>query len=425
MPTTKQICYYAMYVIGEVESNWNWTSVNYTDPITIGMMQWYGTRAAHLLERVRDEMPDAYPTLSDSLRASLSAHSSSDGYWNSRYLTREEGNSIIEVFSQTANHVIQENQAIEDFENYIPILEGWGMSQSNPKALIFAMSMYHQGPKYAGQVVSTAGGTADLDRLWSVCLAHSVLGVYKNRYNTVHSRLVSWDGESNPPDFGQSGDADTGTGGDAGGIETGGGSKVGYILKNGNNLVLYGKDEYKNGVIFYASAGGRWINGYDADSTPDEGGNTGGGGNTGSGAGQQVCDKFKSWNMQFSYGQGAGRLDPESSGYGDCSSTIWRAYHDVTGVNTGTWTGDMLNHGTLIASGSYGQLPIEQMVAGDCILIDWPRNGQTSTFDHVELYVGNNTNWGHGGPGNGPHLTSEDTRNQGARYLRWQIRRYV
>ena len=129
--------------------------------------------------------------------------------------------------------------------------------------------------------------------------------------------------------------------------------------------------------------------------------------------------------MQFSYGQGAGRLDPESSGYGDCSSVIWRAFHDVAGVNTGTWTGDMLNYGTLIASGSYGQLPIEEMVPGDCILIDWPRNGHTSTFDHVELYVGNNTNWGHGGPGNGPHLTSEDTRNQGARYLRWQIRRYV
>ena len=42
MPDTRTICYYAMYVIGEVESNWNWQSVNYNDPITIGMMQWYG-----------------------------------------------------------------------------------------------------------------------------------------------------------------------------------------------------------------------------------------------------------------------------------------------------------------------------------------------------------------------------------------------
>ena len=60
MPSTRTICYYAMYVIGEVESNWNWTAVNYNDPITIGMMQWYGTRAAALLNRVKNEMPTAY-----------------------------------------------------------------------------------------------------------------------------------------------------------------------------------------------------------------------------------------------------------------------------------------------------------------------------------------------------------------------------
>ena len=52
-----------MYVIGEVESNWNWTAVNYNDPITIGMMQWYGTRAAALLNRVKNEMPTAYGQL--------------------------------------------------------------------------------------------------------------------------------------------------------------------------------------------------------------------------------------------------------------------------------------------------------------------------------------------------------------------------
>lgn len=59
MPSTRTICYYAMYVIGEVESNWNWTAVNYNDPITIGMMQWYGTRAAALLTSLY-EMPDSF-----------------------------------------------------------------------------------------------------------------------------------------------------------------------------------------------------------------------------------------------------------------------------------------------------------------------------------------------------------------------------
>ena len=142
MPSTRTICYYAMYVIGEVESNWNWTAVNYNDPITIGMMQWYGTRAAALLNRIKNEMPTAYGQLAASLRSDIESHDAGSAWWTSRYLNRDEGNSIISVFQDEENHVIQENQAIADFEGYITTLENWGMSKSNPKPLIFAMSMY-------------------------------------------------------------------------------------------------------------------------------------------------------------------------------------------------------------------------------------------------------------------------------------------
>lgn len=51
---------YAMYVIGKVESNNNWSSVNFHDPITIGMMQWYGTRAYGLLNRGRSADPTGW-----------------------------------------------------------------------------------------------------------------------------------------------------------------------------------------------------------------------------------------------------------------------------------------------------------------------------------------------------------------------------
>lgn len=205
MPSTRDICYYAMYVIGEVESNWEWTAVYYKDPITIGMMQWFGVRAAALLERVRDETPEAYAQLAQSLRDDLAAHPSTDSWWNTSYLTQAEGNSIVQVFSSRENHIIQENQAIADFEGYITRLESWGMSQSNPKALIFAMTMYHQAPKQCGIVMGTAGGSADLDRLYTLALNDKVLGIYRNRYTTVYNRLKAWDGESAPPDFGQVG----------------------------------------------------------------------------------------------------------------------------------------------------------------------------------------------------------------------------
>lgn len=423
MPSTRTICYYAMYVIGEVESNWNWTAVNYNDPITIGMMQWYGTRAAALLNRVKNEMPTAYGQLAASLRSDIESHDAGSAWWTSRYLNRDEGNSIISVFKEKENHVIQENQAIVDFEGYIATLEGWGMSQSYPKPLIFAMSMYHQSPASAGQVIATAGGSADLDRIYTVCMNHGVLGQYRNRYNTVYQRLKDWDGESNPPDFGQSGDVDTTPGGNNPGISTEE-SKLGYIIQNGDILILYGRDEYEKGVIFYPASGQVWINGYNANGTDIGGGNEGGGSESGSEAQNAICELYRSWLDRFAYSQGAGRLDPISSGYGDCSSTVWFAYQQVAGIDVGTWTGAMAGKGTKIASGYSGDnLPIEDMKPADLVLIMW--NGWNSSFDHVELYMGNNELWGHGGPDYGPDQTTTDARNYPRYMYYWEVRRYL
>jgi len=423
MPSTRTICYYAMYVIGEVESNWNWTAVNYNDPITIGMMQWYGTRAAALLNRVKNEMPTAYGQLAASLRSDIESHDAGSTWWTSRYLNRDEGNSIITVFQDEENHVIQENQAIADFEGYIATLENWGMSQSYPKPLIFAMSMYHQSPASAGQVIATAGGSADLDRIYGVCMNHGVLGQYRNRYNTVYQRLKDWDGESNPPDFGQSGDVGTTPGGNEPGIDTEA-SKLGYIIQNGDTLILYGKDEYEKGVIFYPASGQVWINGYNANGTDIGGGNEGGGSESGSEAQNAICELYRSWLDRFAYSQGAGRLDPISSGYGDCSSTVWFAYQQVAGIDVGTWTGAMAGKGTKIASGYSGDnLPIEDMEPADLVLIMW--NGWNGSFDHVELYMGNNELWGHGGPDYGPDQTTTDARNYPRYMYYWEVRRYL
>lgn len=412
-----------MYVIGEVESNWNWTAVNYNDPITIGMMQWYGTRAAALLNRIKNEMPTAYGQLAASLRSDIESHDAGSTWWTSRYLNRDEGNSIITVFQEKENHVIQENQAIVDFEGYITTLENWGMSQSYPKPLIFAMSMYHQSPASAGQVIATAGGSADLDRIYTVCMNHGVLGQYRNRYNTVYQRLKDWDGESNPPDFGQSGDVDTTPGGNNPGISTEE-SKLGYIIQNGDTLILYGRDEYEKGVIFYPASGQVWINGYNANGTDIGGGNEGGGSESGSEAQNAICELYRSWLDRFAYSQGAGRLDPISSGYGDCSSTVWFAYQQVAGIDVGTWTGAMAGKGTKIASGYSGDnLPIEDMEPADLVLIMW--NGWNGSFDHVELYMGNNELWGHGGPDYGPDQTTTDARNYPRYMYYWEVRRYL
>lgn len=387
MPDTRTICYYAMYVIGEVESQWDWTAVNYNDPITIGMMQWYGTRAAGLLNRVKDEMPEAYELLASSLRSSLDAYADTNDYWNSRYLTREEGNSVITVFQSKENHVIQENQAIADFEGYIPTLVSWGMSEQYPKPLIFAMSMYHQNPTYAGQVIASAGGSSDLDRLYTTCLNHSVLGQYVNRYTTIYNRLKSWDGESMPPDFGQTGETNS-TPGNNDGISTKP-SELGYIIQRGNVLFLYGRDEYQNGVAFYPAGTQKWVNGFNANGTDIGGGNTGGGDDE---SGAAIIDYARSVLGQWTYGNGAGRLSPETSGYTDCSGFVWWCYHHIAGIDLGTWTGTQSADGVEIWRGySLSDIPWEQVKPADILLMARDASGLwafDSYYNDAQLCTG-------------------------------------
>lgn len=325
MPDTRTICYYAMYVIGEVESNWNWQSVNYNDPITIGMMQWYGTRAAALLNRMHSERPTDFEMLADSLKSSLSSNNQNSSYWNARYLNQGEGESVSSAFASTESHIVQENQAITDFEGYISTLEGWGLSQDNPKPLIFAMSMYHQSPARAGDVVATAGGSATLDRIYQVCLNNSVLGQYRTRYTTVYNRLNEWDGESMPPDFGQNGGAGTGGGGENSGTQELA-NVISHIILYNNTLTIYGANGLENGLVCIPVSPQTWKPALNNTGEAITGGNTGGGSATGTEAQQQLVEFAKSCLGKFQYSQGAGRLSPETSGYTDCSGFCWYCY---------------------------------------------------------------------------------------------------
>lgn len=415
-----EICYYAMYVICEVESNWNWGAVYYTDPITIGISQCYAYNAARLLNKLKDQAPDNYAKIAASLRADVESHDANSQWWTSRYLTQYEGNTWIEAAKDDVNHRIQEADTIEEYGKYIDILVNKGFSMDNPKPLIFAMSMWHQSPKSASRVISTAGGTATLDRIYQVCLNDSVLGKYRTRYNTNYNRLKAWDGVSAPPDFGQTGDVESG--GDPGGIGVDA-NQIGYVLQVGDCLVIFGTGTYRNGVVCYPASGQRWVPGFNANGTDISGNTIGQGSATGSAGQQAVVSLYKSWEGRFVYSQAAGRLDPISSGYGDCSSTIWFAYKQATGVDVGTWTGAMASKGRLIAKGSGGTLPLSSMQLGDLVIFF-----SGSISKHVEMYTGPNELYGHGGGSNGSVKgpTRKDAQAYCAATSRtWQVRRYL
>lgn len=420
MPDTNTICYYAMYVIGEVESQWNWQLVNYNDPITIGMMQWYGTRAAALLNRMQSERPTDFDMLAESLKNSLSSNDQDSRYWNSRYLNQTEGESVSNAFASTESHIIQEDQAIADFEGYISTLEGWGLSQNDPKPLIFAMCMYHQSPAEAGKVVATAGGSATLERIYQVCLNNGILGQYRTRYTTTYNRLKEWDGQSMPPDFGQNGGAGTGEGGENSGTQELA-NVISHITLYNNTLTVYGTDGLENGLVCIPVSPQTWKPTLNNTGEAITGGNTGGGSATGTEAQNQLVEFAKSCLGKFQYSQGAGRLSPETSGYTDCSGFCWYCYQKICGIEIGTWTGAQAEKGEQIAKGSGGNLPEDKMQPADLIIF-----GYGSNTTHVEMYIGNNQCIGHGS-GQGPKLREDANAYCAGNYnwSSWQVRRYV
>lgn len=419
MPVSDNVRMYAMYVIGEVESNWNWAAVNYSDPITLGMMQWYGTRAGGLLERCRDADPTYWDTFKSA--APRIAGYVESGYtgWTSVYVTAQEGEAWGAWAERDANHQAQQLLWYDDFDDYVTTLTGWGVPESNTKELVFAMCMYHQSPAQCGKVLSSCGGTASLSRMYTTCLNDGVLGRYRNRYTTAYNRLNEWDGVSAPPDFGQA-DIEPGTGDSAQIGPTA--ATISNISMRDGLLYVHGLTGYPNGLVCYPSGPKLWRPAIAVGAQGITGGNTGGGSATGSAAQQQLAQWMIDHDRRYAYSQGPGRLSPDTSGYTDCSGCVWYAYQQVCGLEIGTWTGTQLEHGRLIAEGS-GDAPIDQLLPGDLCLVAWSGYG-VNAVGHVEMYIGNNQLSGHGGPGSGPYV-KEDA----AAYLRrptyWNLRRYV
>lgn len=182
----------AVKVIGTVESNLNYGAVNYGDPITLGIAQWYGTRAAALLVRMRDTNPGDWYGVAGSLASQLVSIAPANTYWNTRYLTQTEGASLVPVM--TRNQGIQNTQLTEDLEVYKGVAVSYGFDpDANTATVIYFFSMHHQSPASALEVVETLDTTATLEQIHTACLAHPVLGQYGGRYRTTYDLIHEYD----------------------------------------------------------------------------------------------------------------------------------------------------------------------------------------------------------------------------------------
>ena len=181
-----------IHALGAVEASMDYGAINPTDPISIGIFQWYAGRAAAVLSRIKTENPSSYANLPSSLRADLDAHPASDSYWNSRYVSSAEHDGLSAVLA--ANKTIQDSQAATDFDSYRVTAVNEGMNaNTNTKSVLFFANMYNQGPKYALDVLKAATINGTLDDFHREVLANAVLGDYPSRYDTAYDIINRYD----------------------------------------------------------------------------------------------------------------------------------------------------------------------------------------------------------------------------------------
>lgn len=87
-------------------------------------------------------------------------------------------------------------------------------------------------------------------------------------------------------------------------------------------------------------------------------------------------------------------------GYSDCSSFCWKMYERFFGIYVGSYTGEQITRGKLVLRGNGGRVTAAQMAQfkkGDLLFYG------VSRVSHVEMYIGNGQQLGHGS-GMGPKL---------------------
>ena len=377
-------------VIATVESSMRYDAVNYNDPITVGAFQWYGTRAAGILTRIRTENAASWTGVAGNIDADLTAHAATDSWWTGRYLTRAEGESLKPILH--GNQPIQNNQAIADFEAYKNVYtRQGGDATGNTDAMLFFMCMYHQSPARSLDVLRSAGVNAGLDRLLAVCLNNPILGKYQTRYNTAATIIRSHD--STGIDLGGTIGVvvPTPDGGDApvSGVVQNTQTDMSYIKRVGSNMHIIFKDGHQ--IICPPYGNNTWPipgdttqetpvptgTGITSDPTPPPGDNPGA--------------KALAWMLanqeQWDYGQGAGRDNPFVSGYTDCSACVRLAFLKTGGPDIGGYTTPQSQYGTLITTDRETIRAGTGLLPGDLIFYrNYVRAG--FPYNHVEMYTG-------------------------------------
>ena len=394
----------ALLVMGTIESSMTWNAVDYNSNIKIGIAQWQGGNAAALLGNL-DAVDKAL--LAQTLTDDLTTYASENPFWLSRFLTKDEGNSVIDALGTLTAQATQRTFFESMLSGYAAVMTDWGCKPEGTddeiRAFLFLAAVYHVSIVSAAQIAAAVGGVSTTNAIYDAIMNKPEIATAR-RWIQAKAMLDAWDGTT-PATPGEEIDVDTDPGGagesSSGIIQVE--SQIQRIGENGQHLIIYGEDN-ETGIVCFRTTNNFWIPAsntaapptptpVDPPPPPEP---------AAQGDFERMRQLWYDNEERWVYGWGPGRLDPESSGYSDCSGTIYWAVNKIRpdlAESLGVWTPAQVNAGSRVTNGLVTTtVHVDEAILrpGDILLVSKSGSYQGSGDSHVEWYFGNGVLWGAG-----------------------------
>lgn len=201
MPSDYSFIQETIYVIGHNETSGDYSAVNATDVVSVGIFQWYGSRAYDLCYTIYyalgSETADA---ILDGTNISADLQQNNSSLWSNWTPDATERAALSNLISTDTGIKNQNDLATSDSWSYIKTGQNYGLT--NGAALIYFADLYNQSPRQAINILSAAGGAVyanNLQSLHNAAMRNSVMNRYATRRNWTYNELNAWSGETETP----------------------------------------------------------------------------------------------------------------------------------------------------------------------------------------------------------------------------------
>ncbi len=177
----KEIVTAAQKIIFANEGNYGSVNADDNGAVSVGKVQWHGTRALYLLKTICKAENRAATILGAALYREITTVSD----WGTRTVTAAEKTVISTILTTASGKAAQDELAEADVTAYVD--HGIKLGIEDPKALVYFADLENQGGAGASKRVAAAG-TVTLSSIHAAALADSVMGRYSSRRNRVYNK---------------------------------------------------------------------------------------------------------------------------------------------------------------------------------------------------------------------------------------------